>query len=250
MTSGTSPRTSASADTLRRRVTAALAGREGTVSVGVYDRTTDTTCTLHADTAYDSASVVKTTLLAALLWDAAQGGRRLTDHDAALAGAMITTSDNDATSRLWKQLGVTRIGDFLAAAGMTRTTPGANGYWGLTQTTVTDELRLLQLITAPNGVLGDDSRTRILGLMGQVVPAQRWGTPYGAPAGVRVGVKNGWLPRSTHGWRVHSTGIFQGAGHDYMITVLTQGNSTMDHGVSTIQRVAGAVHRDLGRAGP
>ncbi|MEU3984128.1 serine hydrolase [Streptomyces sp. NPDC026672] len=230
---------------LKKDITAALATRKGTVAVGVYDRTTNTTCTLRATSAYDSASVVKVTVLAALLWDAKKHNRYLTDRETSLTKAMITQSDNNATSTLWKQLGLTKIKGFLGAAGMSQTKPGANGYWGLTQITVTDEQKLLKLVTARNGVLSDNSRAYILKLMGQVVSSQRWGTPYGAPSGVAWHVKNGWLQRSTHGWRVHSVGTFTGRGHDYTITVLTHDNSTMNYGITTIQGVAKAVHKDI-----
>ena len=230
---------------LQKDITAALANRTGTVSVGLYDRSTNTTCSLRATSSYDSASAVKVTVLATLLWDAKKHNRYLTDTEASLAKAMITKSDNTATSKLWKQLGLTKIKGFLSAAGMTRTVPGANGYWGLTQINVTDEQKLLKLITAPNSVLSDNSRAYILKLMSQVISSQRWGTPYGAPSGVSVHVKNGWLQRSTHGWRVHSLGTFNGGGHDYMITVLTWGNSTMSYGINTIQGVAKVIHRDL-----
>ncbi|GAA2501278.1 serine hydrolase [Streptomyces longisporus] len=230
---------------LQKDITAALANRTGTVSVGLYDRSTSTTCSLRATSSYDSASAVKVTVLATLLWDAKKHNRYLTDTEASLAKAMITKSDNDATSKLWKQLGLTKINGFLSAAGMTKTVPGANGYWGLTQINVTDEQKLLKLITAPNTVLSDNSRAYILKLMSQVISSQRWGTPYGAPSGVSVHVKNGWLQRSTHGWRVHSLGTFDGGGHDYMITVLTWGNSTMSYGINTIQGVAKVIHRDL-----
>ncbi|MEU6067139.1 MULTISPECIES: serine hydrolase [Streptomyces] len=233
------------ADKLKKDITAALANRRGTVAVGLYDRSTKTTCTLRPTTAYDSASTVKVTVLATLLWDAKKHNRYLTSTEQSLATAMITKSDNDATSKLWKQLGMTKIKGFLAAAGMTQTTPGADGYWGLTRENVTDEQKLLKLITAKNTVLSDNSRAYILKLMGQVISSQRWGTPAGAPSSVAVHVKNGWLQRSTHGWRVHSLGTFNGAGHDYMITVLTQDNSTMDYGVTTIQNVAKAIHKDL-----
>ncbi|MDO0927609.1 serine hydrolase [Streptomyces sp. TG1A-8] len=230
---------------LQKDITAALATRKGTVAVGVYDRSTQTTCTLRATTAYDSASVVKVTVLATLLWDAKKHNRYLTDREASLATAMITKSDNSATSTLWKQLGLTKVKGFLSAVGMTKTVPGANGYWGLTQINVTDEQKLLKLLTAKNTVLSDNSRAYVLKLMGQVVSSQRWGTPAGAPSTVAVHVKNGWLQRSTHGWRVHSVGTFNGGGHDYVISVLTQDNSTMDYGVTTIQNVAKAVHKDL-----
>jgi len=230
---------------LKKDITAALANRRGTIAVGLYDRSTNTTCTLRASTAYDSASVVKATVLSALLWDAQKTHRALTSREKSLATAMITKSDNASTTTLWKQLGMTKIKGFLTAAKMTQTKPGANGYWGLTQITVTDEQKLLKLITAKNTVLTDASRSYVSTLMGQVVSSQRWGTPYGRPSGVSWHVKNGWLSRATNGWRVHSVGTFKGGGHDYMITVLTHGNSTMDYGITTIQGVAKVIHKDL-----
>ncbi|MFG2518768.1 serine hydrolase [Streptomyces sp. NPDC048527] len=235
---------------LQKDITAALAGRKGTVAVGLDDRTTNTTCSLRATSSYDSASVVKVTVLATLLWDAKKTNRYLTTREADLATAMITKSDNAATSSLWKQLGTAKVKGFLAAAGMTRTVPGSGGYWGLTQINVTDEQKLLSLVTAKNSVLSDNSRAYILKLMGKVVSSQRWGTPAGAPSSVAVHVKNGWLQRSTHGWRVHSIGAFSGGGHDYTISVLTHGNSTMSYGVNTIQGVAKVIHKDLTPTAP
>ncbi|MFA3836883.1 serine hydrolase [Streptomyces aureus] len=235
---------------LQKDITAALASRKGTVAVGLHDRTTNTTCSLRATSSYDSASVVKVTVLATLLWDAKKTNRYLTTREANLATAMITKSDNAATTSLWKQLGTTKVKGFLKAAGMTRTVPGSGGYWGLTQINVQDEQKLLSLVTAKNSVLSDNSRAYILKLMGKVVSSQRWGTPAGAPSSVAVHVKNGWLQRSTHGWRVHSIGAFQGGGHDYTISVLTHGNSTMSYGVDTIQAVARAIHKDLTPTAP
>ncbi|WRZ92791.1 class A beta-lactamase-related serine hydrolase [Streptomyces sp. NBC_01007] len=230
---------------LQKDITAALANRRGTVAVGLYDRTTNTTCTLRATTAFDSASTVKVTVLATLLWDAKKHNRYLTSTETSLATKMITQSDNASTTKLWNQLGLTKIKGFLAAAGMTKTTPGTGGYWGLTQINVTDEQKLLKLVTAKNTVLSDSSRAYILKLMGKVVSSQRWGTPAGAPSTVAVHVKNGWLSRSSNAWRVHSLGTFNGGGHDYMMSVLTVGSSTMDYGVATIQGVAKAIHKDL-----
>ncbi|MGW1768070.1 serine hydrolase [Streptomyces sp. NPDC002073] len=230
---------------LKQDITAAMRGRKGAIAIGLYDRTTKTTCTFRSTSAYDSASVVKVTVLAALLWDAKKTNRYLTQREVDLATAMITKSDNNATTSLWRQLGMTKIKGFLAAAGMTHTVPGANGYWGLTQITVQDEQRLLSLLTAKNTVLSDNSRAYTLKLMNQVVASQRWGTPAGAPSTVKIHVKNGWLPRATHGWRVHSVGAFQGGGKDYYMSVLTQDNSSMEYGVATIQAVAKVIHKDL-----
>ncbi|MCX5140377.1 MULTISPECIES: serine hydrolase [unclassified Streptomyces] len=233
------------ASKLSKDITAALKGRKSTTAVALYDRTTKTTCTLRATSKYDSASVVKATVLATLLWDNAKTGRYLTQRETDLSTAMITKSDNDATTALWKQLGATKVSAFLKAAGMTHTVPGSGGYWGLTQITAQDEQRLLTLLTAKNSVLSDGARAYELGLMRKVVSSQRWGTPAGAPGSATVQVKNGWLQRATHGWRVHSIGAFTGEGHDYVLTVLTQDNATMNTGVDTIQAVARAVHKDL-----
>jgi beta-lactamase class A len=230
---------------LSKDITAALKNRKSTTAVAVLDRTTGTSCTLRATQKFDSASVVKVTVLATLLWDAKKTNRHLTQREVDLSTAMITKSDNAATSTLWKQLGLTKIKGFLKAAGMTRTTPGADGYWGLTQITAHDQRRLLSLLTARNSVLSDNSRAFILDRMRKVVASQRWGVSAGAPASATVQLKNGWLSRSTHGWRVHSVGAFTGKGHDYMIVVLTHDNKTMNDGVNTIQAVAKAVHKNL-----
>jgi beta-lactamase class A len=230
---------------LVKDINAALAGRKSTTAILVNDRVTRTSCVLRPDTQFDSASVVKTTVLATLLWDAQKSKRALTATEKSRATAMITKSDNDATTALWKQLGVTKIKGFLTAAGMTKTVPGSGGYWGLTQITARDQQKLLALITAKNAVLTDASRGYILQLMNAVVTSQRWGTPAGAPATAKIHVKNGWLPRATHAWRVHSIGAFTGAAHNYQITVLTHDNATMQDGINTIQAVARVVHADL-----
>ncbi|MGW7414596.1 serine hydrolase [Streptomyces sp. NPDC054863] len=233
---------------LQGDITAALRGRPGTVAVAVYEHSSRTYCSLRAWNRFDSASIVKVTVLATLMWDAQKTGRAVSARERGLVDAMITKSDNNATSALWKQLGVAKINAFLRAAGMTNTKPGAGGYWGLTQVNAAEQSKLLGLITLRNSVLKDSSRAYILDRMARVVPAQRWGTPAGAPGKARVQVKNGWLPRASQGWRVHSLGAFTGLGHDYTITVLSHGNKTMQQGVDTVQAVSRAVHRDLNPA--
>ncbi|MFE2678620.1 serine hydrolase [Streptomyces hygroscopicus] len=233
------------ADKLSQDINAALDGSPATTAISLHDRTTNTTCTLDGDRAFDSASTVKVTVLGTLLWDAQKDHRALTQAEKDHATAMITQSDNDATTALWRQLGTAKVGGFLQAAGMTNTVLDSEGHWGLTQITANDEEKLLDLVTRPNPVLSEDSRAYILKLTGEVIPSQRWGTPAGAPSDVQVHVKNGWLERATHGWRVHSLGAFTGDGHDYTITVLSQDNATMDDGIATIEGVARAVHARL-----
>lgn len=234
------------AATLQRDIAAALKHSDAVAAVSLRDPSTNTVCTLRADQKFDSASTVKVIVLATLLWDARKHDRHLTRTEADRATKMITASDNAATTALWKQLGVAKVKGFLAAAGMTSTVPGGTRTWGLTQITAADTQKLMNLITQRNSVLSDKARDYLLELMNEVVPSQRWGTPAGAPHAAVTHVKNGWLSRAAHGWRVHSMGAFAGGGRDYTLTVLTQDNKTMDAGVATVEAVARAVHEDLG----
>lgn len=230
---------------VRRGIAEALEGRRGTVAVALHDRGSRTRCALRSAYAFDAASVVKVTVLGTLLWDAQRKGRGLTEREKKLAASMITRSGNAATNTLWNQLGVGKVRGFLAAARMTQTEPNPYGYWGLTQITARDQQRLTGLLVEQNTALNATSRSYALELMGKVVKSQRWGTAKGAPASVKVHVKNGWLQRASHGWRVHSSGVFVGGGRTYTITVLTQGNASMKYGVTTVERVARAVHSAL-----
>ncbi|MFK0296115.1 serine hydrolase [Streptomyces sp. NPDC090442] len=220
---------------------------KGHTSVALYDRTTKTSCTFDADRQHDSASVVKTIVLGALLRQVQDEHRALREAERTLATKMITASDNDSTTALWKQLGLTRIKEFLRLAGMRHTVPDPDGYWGLTQINAADQLTLMELFTATNSVLEDDSRAFALDLMNQVIPAQRWGVPAGAPSGARVHVKNGWLQRTGGGWRVHSVGAFTGGDYDYGLVVLTSDHASMSAGVGVIEGLARRIHADVNK---
>jgi len=226
-------------------IRAALRGRSSADGVAVDDRVSGVTCKLHPHWHIDSASVVKVTILSALLRKLQEEHRSLTEEQRELATEMITVSDNDAASDLWAETGQPALQHFLDLAGMHETHLGQDGYWGLTQITAHDELTLLQLLTSRNPVLTRASRDYVLNLMAQVTPSQRWGVPAGAPADLTVHVKNGWLPQPEHGWRINSIGSFSGHGRDYMIVVLTWDNPTMTYGVDTVQAVAEVINREL-----
>jgi beta-lactamase class A len=204
-------------------------------------------CWLHSARRFDSASVVKVTILGALLRKALDQHRYLTGAEDMQATAMITRSDNDAASALWAELGPRYIHHFLNLAGMKQTVLGADGYWGLTKITAHDEVLLLRLLLHTNPVLDLPSRRYALGLMAQVIASQRWGVPAGAPARLTVHLKNGWMPLAPRGWRVNSIGCFTGHHGGYSIVVLTQNNPTLAYGIDTIEAIARAIHRDLNR---
>jgi beta-lactamase class A len=230
---------------LARDIRAARAGRVSTVAVRVDDPGHELGCWLSGSRHFDSASVVKVTILGALLRKAMDQHRYLTDTEAARARAMITRSDNNAASALWAELGHGYLQHFLNLAAMAQTVLGPGGYWGLTQITAHDEVLLLRLLLHKNSVLDPASRSYALSLMAQVISSQRWGVPAGAPTRLTVHVKNGWLPRATHHWRIHSIGCFTGRGGGYSIVVLTQDNPTMAYGIRTIEAIARVIHRDL-----
>ncbi|MEU9122252.1 serine hydrolase [Streptomyces sp. NPDC048506] len=235
------------APALSHDIAVALDGRQGASALAFYDRPTGTHCAFQSGTHFDSASVVKVTVLGALLRQAEEAHRKLTPHEVKLTTAMITKSDNTSTNALWRQVGPAGVKRFLALAEMRNTVPGPGVAWGLTQITADDQLKLMQLLTKDNAVLARTSRGYALDLMHRVTPEQRWGVPAGAPATARVHVKNGWLPRQTGGWRVNSVGTFTDHGNDYGMAVLSTGNRTMDYGVATVESAARVIHRDLHR---
>jgi beta-lactamase class A len=232
------------AERLSADIQGALLGRDDDHAVAVYDTVTGVSCYADSDTHFSSASIVKAIILAALLRWHEQTGTPLSSWENDEATLMITQSDNDAATDLWDEVGMRRLQNFLDLAKMGQTRLGEDGYWGLTQVTAHDELLLLELLTRPNPVLTAASRAYQLGLMARVISSQRWGTPAGAPSGVTVHVKNGWLPDGS-GWHVNSIGAFTGEDRNYLIAVLTDENASEQEGIDTIEAVARVVHRDL-----
>ena len=108
---------SALAAKLARDIWAARSGRVSTVAVQVDDPRHGLGCWLNTSQHFDSASVVKVTILGALLRKALDQHRYLTGTEAARARAMITRSDNNAASALWAELGRSYLQHFLNLAG-------------------------------------------------------------------------------------------------------------------------------------
>lgn len=241
---------------LSRDIRAVLVARRGTVSVAVHDPATGLSCALGSSYRYDTASVAKVLIMEAALRRAQDWGRGLTGWERRKIRPMIIRSDNTAAGRLWNDLGQSYIARFLRRAGTTATTLNPYGLWGLTRTSAADQLRLLGVLTGARApaLLSPTSRAYGLKQLNEVRRDQRWGVPAGMPRGTRAYLKNGWLPRSTHGWRVHSIGAFARAkakkddgDRMYRIVVLSHDNPTMKYGVRTIERVAQAVHRALNK---
>ncbi|WP_246561891.1 serine hydrolase [Streptomyces roseirectus] len=258
---------------LEKDIHEALKGRDSVASVALYDRKTGIECAYDENRQQDAASVMKTVILGALLF---QNKGPLSSEDDALARKMITASDNASATALWKKLSdltnpsapnPVKIQEFLDAAGMKNTVLDKEGFWGLSQVTAADQLTLLKVFTSDGDtgapVLSPEARSYALDLMNHVQSDQRWGTPAGAPQNAVVHVKNGWLRRSNNpdvdpydrlDWKVNSMAAFTGDDYDYGLVVLTENNRVAEgqpaesgwtYGIDTIEGVAHAVHHDL-----
>ncbi|MFI9763562.1 serine hydrolase [Streptomyces sp. NPDC051963] len=210
------------------------------VSVAVLDLESGESAT-YGDGAFDTASIVKVDILAALLLRAQDAGRGLTVTEKSYATAMIENSDNASASALWRTIGQA---DGLDAAnerlGLTGTEGGDGMLWGLTQTTAADQLVLLQQVFGEDSELSETSRSYLQGLMGQIAVGQQWGVSAAAD-GSAWALKNGWLPRSATGlWDINSIGRVTVGGHDCLVAVLSDGNSTQAKGISLVEAAARA----------
>jgi hypothetical protein len=199
------------------------------------------------DAPFDTASIVKVDILAALLLQAQEEGRELTAAERSQARAMIRQSDNASASVLWRKIG--RAPGLNAAnrqLGLSSTEGGPGVHWGLTQTTAEDQVRLLRAVFGSEGKgssdasagLNEESRAFIRGLMSEIAAGQDWGV---SVAGSRWALKNGWLRRSTTRlWDINSIGQVTVHGRRYLISVLSGDNASMRSGISRVERAAKA----------
>jgi beta-lactamase class A len=199
---------------------------------------------------FDTASIVKVDILATLLLQAQDEGRRLTAQEKRYATSMIEVSDNASASALWTAIGKAKG---LAAAnkrfGLTDTEGGTGMLWGLTQTTAADQLTLLQQVFAKKGDSGEASeldeasRTYLQGLMGSIAQDQDWGVSAAASTSTadrRFALKNGWLPRTATGlWDINSIGrVTTADGREFLVAVVSNGNTTKARGISLVESAA------------
>ncbi|MGW7282586.1 serine hydrolase [Streptomyces sp. NPDC054844] len=210
------------------------------MSVAMLDVNSGAMATYGRD-AFDTASIVKVDILATLLLQAQDEGRKLSTEERAQAAAMIQKSDNDSTSALWTRIG---SGPGLDAAnerlGLSQTQGGEGTVWGITQTTAEDQIRLLQSVFGDKSPLSEASRAFIQDLMRHVVGSQAWGVSAAADSGTTA-LKNGWLKRTqTKKWDVNSIGRIQHEGRVYLMAVLLNGCSSQEVGISIVERASRA----------
>jgi len=209
--------------------------REGEVTAALFDVVTGRTYRFHPAVRIDTASVVKVAIMAAVLRNAELAGRSLTTTEAGEMTSMIESSDNDAATDLWNEIGG-RDGmtAFLQAAGLSQTVTDPAGHWGLTQTSALDQVALMKDFVLPSSLLDDSSRAYGLSLMEHVIPQDDFGVSDGLPSDVTVALKNGWLAVGDADWVVNSVGYVDGQARRYVLAILSDGSPTFAYGAETI----------------
>ena len=249
---GGSPLTSEERAELTARVEALVAGTGADVGLAVQDLRTGAAYGYGAHEPVYTASVVKLSLLAMLLARAEEEGRELTPGERAQAAVMIRYSDNDVTDVLYQSNGFTD--GFVEGArtfGLRDTEANTLGVWGATVTTAADQLRLLRALYTEDSPLSEEDRAFVLGLMETVAPEQAWGVSAAAGPEDTVGVKNGWTPRESNGglWNVNSVGFVAGPEREYLVAVLTDGNTDYTAGVDLVEELVSLVTATLEGSG-
>lgn len=242
------------------RLAGYVATRPGQVTAAVYDGQTGRTWVFHPDVREDTASIVKVQIMGAALKQAQTAGSPLPGTELALMTTMIENSDNNAATELLKDDGgPAGVQSFDQSVGMTHTTvstlafiPGSTTLpgWGLTTTTASDEVKLVRDFAYPNAILNSLNRNYGLGLMEKIESDQAWGVSGGVPlAGTTIALKNGWLPlnlAANTNWQVDSIGWIHGNGRNYVLAVLTNGSSSEQTGIDTIDHISSLVYGALG----
>jgi hypothetical protein len=211
------------------------------VAVAVDDLSDGQTASYGGSEEFVTASIVKADILSTRLYQLQQEGSQLSSGEEALATSMIEDSDNDAATALYNDDGGDSGVDAANRAfGLTETTAGDETYWGVTSTTVDDQIRLLRVIFTTPSPLSSASQDYIRGLMGQVEPDQAWGVTAAADSGTSYEVKNGWLPRPEWNdlWEVNSIGSVTHNGHHLLIAVMSSYDASMASGISLVEEIA------------
>jgi Beta-lactamase enzyme family len=247
------PVTRQASDPLGAAAASYLAGRDGTVLAEVDDLSTRQSWVTGHGRPQDEASIVKLDILETLL---SHQQSELSGTDESLAQSMIEDSDNDSATALWDAAGgASGIGSYNSSLRLRDTSMSScvqcPGFpwpgWGLSTTTPADQIALLRAVVEPASPLSKAARHYALSLLEDVTPSQRWGVSAGVPPGVRVALKNGWLPLNDAGtdWQVNSIGWIDGQGRNYLIAVVSTGNPDEQYGIDTIEALSELVWAQL-----
>lgn len=197
----------------RERIVAArkyARSRGGGVSFAVIDSPGGSPRGLNRYAEYPSASVTKAMMLVAVLRRAA--GRPVSRSEARLLKPMITESDNDAASVVYRAIGGNGVKSVARAAHMQRFRE--IGYWAGERLTPADQARFFYRI---DSLVPKRHRAYAMSLLASVVEYQRWGI-------ARVARKRGYKIFFKGGWRKninHQGALLEKDGQRFSLAVMT-----------------------------
>ena len=228
------------------RLAAALAPvlRRGTgnIAAGVVDAATGAVAVYGGSREFHTASIIKVDILASLLLQHQWSDAPLSAQERSAATEMIEDSNDEAANDLWGAAGEGQgVGVANQELGLRQTTPGDGIDWGLTHTTVEDQLRLLADLAASHSPLSAGSRSYELGLMRHVAAGQDWGVTAAAVPGAIAAVKDGWLADgSDTTWVINSIGVISHGGQEMLVAVLSSDQPSESAGITQVDAAARA----------
>jgi beta-lactamase class A len=216
--------------------------RRGLVGVAVYSLEDGGFYSFQGTKAFPMFSVAKVPIMLAVLDRAVREDRRVNERERRLIKAMITTSDNNAATALYIDIGgAAGVNRFLRRIGINNTSMEPDS-WGFSTTTAQDMARLMAKLGNCT-ILVERLCDYGLETMQGVIGSQRWGVSAGVGGGA-VALKNGWFP-SRNGWGINSIGLVRSGGKAYAIAAFTNPNPSKAYGVETIESISAEVYAAL-----
>lgn len=212
------------------------ATRAGTISFAV--RTRRRLYRSDAYRSYPSASVVKAMLMVAYLNHDSVRGRRLTAADHDLLGPMIRWSDNAAASQVRNLVGNGALERLADRVGMGRFASAPS--WGSTQITAAGQSKLFLRI---DRYVIRRHRATALGLLGRIVPEQRWGIARSPHPGWALHFKGGW--GDGDGEVDHQVALLRRGELRIAVAIMTAANPSHAYGQQTLEGISRRLLRGL-----
>ncbi|MGL4830953.1 MAG: serine hydrolase, partial [Propionibacteriaceae bacterium] len=141
------------------------------VSVAIRDRRTGVVVQAGTTEAMVTASIIKVALAITVVEPILGEDEELDPATARLVEAMICSSDNAATQKLFESVGSYALSQTYTKLKLTSTAP--RGSWGMSKITSMDQLAIIDALVTPNTVVGPQTQDYILHLMGNIDDDQR-----------------------------------------------------------------------------
>ncbi len=230
-----------------------LHSRVGTITMTLHDVINQQTWYLNADQSHHANSIIKVDILAAYLYQV-QGTHLPISADNRLRLArMIEDSNNDDATYFYKIIGscqgLTRFNSLIPLRATVPVCPSATFYgWGLTATTASDQVTIMNLFAPGSTLLTVGSRNLGLSYLTHVSPSTTWGVGYARARGDVIAFKNGWSPlTSLSSWEMNSVGWVVGTNRNYQVAILISGNPSYAYGVATLNNLSELLYQEMGK---